>query len=128
MTAATMWFPHLPTAAVGGNARGHWAQAAAETKRLRADACFYARQQLRGVRFTSRVLATVQVFTPRVNTRRDWDNYLKRLKPVFDGVVEAGVLLDDDAAHLVAVPADPLFVAPGKQGEGVLITFEGGQA
>lgn len=123
MTEARLWIPHLPSAQLGGNARGHWAKAYAEHKTLREAARLYAQQQLRGVRFGGRTIATVRVFTPRPGIRRDWDNYLKRLKPVWDGIVDAGVVPDDSSKHLVPVPADPLFVAPGTQGEGVLIAF-----
>lgn len=122
-----LFLPILPSAALGGNARGHWSKSHSERADVRRSAMIYAKQ-LRVPQLEGRQLATVTVYTPRPGVRRDWDNYLKRLKPVWDGIVDAGLLPDDSSEHLVPVQADPLFVRPGKQGEGLLIVFtEGGR-
>ena len=36
--------------------------------------------------------------------RRDDVNHLAMLKPAYDGIVDAGILLDDDANHLQTLP------------------------
>ncbi|GAI20459.1 unnamed protein product, partial [marine sediment metagenome] len=40
--------------------------------------------------------------------RRDRDNLLASFKPGLDGIVDSGLLLDDDAEHLVIGKVDPL--------------------
>jgi hypothetical protein len=50
--------------------------------------------------------ATVEaVFWHVSKRRRDDVNHLAMLKPAYDGVVVAGLLVDDDAAHLTTLPA-----------------------
>jgi len=46
-------------------------------------------------------LASVSAtFFCRVDRRRDPDNYMAMLKPAYDGLVDAGLLVDDDWCHL----------------------------
>lgn len=50
--------------------------------------------------------ATVQArFFHRAKRRRDDVNFLASLKPAYDGLVDAGLLEDDDAAHLTTLGA-----------------------
>lgn len=37
--------------------------------------------------------------------RRDLDNLISGLKPVIDGIKEAGVIIDDDLDHIVGIEA-----------------------
>ena len=60
------------------------------------------------------------VFWHEQKRRRDDVNHLAMLKPAYDGVVEAGVLVDDDSEHLTSQP--PRFFV-GKPGR-VELTFE----
>ncbi len=51
--------------------------------------------------------ATVSVtFFPAARRRRDDVNHLAMLKPAYDGLVDAGLLEDDDAAHLTTLGAE----------------------
>ena len=45
------------------------------------------------------------VFYHKQERRRDDVNHLAMLKPAYDGVVESGLLADDDAEHLTTLPA-----------------------
>lgn len=50
--------------------------------------------------------ATVQAaFFHKTARRRDDVNHLAMLKPAYDGLVEAGLLVDDDSEHLTTLPA-----------------------
>ena len=50
--------------------------------------------------------ATVQAaFHYKTKRRRDDVNHLQMLKPAYDGVVDAGLLADDDSEHLTTLPA-----------------------
>jgi len=50
--------------------------------------------------------ATIQAaFYHKQARRRDDVNHLAMLKPAYDGLVEAGLLVDDDADHLTTMPA-----------------------
>ncbi len=50
--------------------------------------------------------ATVQAtFVHKQKRRRDDVNHLAMLKSAYDGVVDSGLLLDDDSEHLTTLPA-----------------------
>ena len=51
--------------------------------------------------------ATVQAaFFHTQKRRRDDVNHMAMLKSAYDGVVDAGLLVDDDSEHLTTLPAD----------------------
>ncbi len=51
--------------------------------------------------------ATVKaVFFHKQKRRRDDVNHLAMLKPAYDGVVDAELLVDDDAGHLTTLPCE----------------------
>ncbi|WP_309382026.1 hypothetical protein [Cerasicoccus frondis] len=53
-------------------------------------------------------LATVKAtFYHKQKRRRDDVNHLAMLKPAYDGIVDAGLLVDDDSDHLKTLP--PIF-------------------
>ena len=89
--------PMLPPIALSPNARPHWAQKHRATQSLRtvAWACAYsvARDRIEK--------ATIQpIFVVASKRRRDPDNWLAMLKPAIDGLVDAGILIDDDSEHV----------------------------
>jgi hypothetical protein len=46
-------------------------------------------------------LATIRAhFYHKTKRRRDDVNHLAMLKPAYDGIVDAGILVDDDSEHL----------------------------
>lgn len=44
-------------------------------------------------------------FFHKQKRRRDDVNYLQMLKPAYDGIVDSGILFDDDEKHLTTLPA-----------------------
>lgn len=88
-------FPR-PDEWINANVREHWAVKAAKTRTWRAAAYGYAKAARIPHLDRAHILAEL-CFTSR--TRRDPDNF--SVKAVVDGLVDAGVLDDDDAAHLL---------------------------
>ena len=80
------------------NDREHW--------RLRANKSKYIRQLAEQIARASRAphlkraLLTVEIAFPD-RKRRDSHNWMATVKPIVDGLVDAGVLPDDDAKHLL---------------------------
>lgn len=89
------------------NGRYHWAERARRSRQIRWTAGLEARRAgLRPV--PGPVAVTVTVTYPR-RGRHDPENYAPSWKPAIDGLVDAGVLPDDDSTHVVQVAcrADP---------------------
>lgn len=80
------------------NDRLHWAQRAQRTRWIRQAAKLAAR----GTRQHRQAHVTAYVAYPRAN-RADPGNAYPTLKAAIDGLVDAGVLPDDDSEHLPAV-------------------------
>lgn len=80
------------------NDREHW--------RLKANKSKYIRQLAEQIARASRAphlkraLLTVEIAFPD-RKRRDSHNWMATVKPIVDGLVDAGVLPDDDAEHLL---------------------------
>ena len=79
------------------NGRYHWAQKARRTRALRIRAAYAARAAR--IPPMARARITVHVHG-RTRARTDPANAYPTVKAVIDGLVDAGVLPDDDAAHL----------------------------
>lgn len=82
------------------NGRDHWAVRARQTKDIRTAAALLAR--LSRVPSLERA-HVVGVLHPHDRRRRDPHNWILSLKPAIDGIVDSGVLPDDDAEHLISV-------------------------
>ena len=81
---------------------GRFAHAAA-AKRYRRLACEATKaEDIAGPWERATVAAT---FFHKTDRRRDDVNHLGMLKPAYDGIVEAGLLVDDDSEHLTTLPA-----------------------
>lgn len=102
-------FPFLPPAALSANSHAHWRGRQKAAKQLRTDTYLYAKQQT-GPLDLKRALVTIQVRCKNPNQRRDIDNYQTRLKPLFDGLVDARIIVDDSWQCLRTSWADPPFV------------------
>lgn len=79
------------------NQRGHWAKTNPERRDLRALGRLLARQQ--------RIphlphIHTRLVWRPPDNRRRDEDNIVLTAKPLWDGIVDAGVVDDDTSTYM----------------------------
>lgn len=86
-----------------GTRGGRFARAAASKKYRRA-----AKEAVisLGIESGPWLRATVRAkFYHKQARRRDDVNHLAMLKPAYDGVVEAGLLTDDDSEHLTTLPA-----------------------
>ncbi len=98
----------LPPAVLSPNrppgSRGGRFKKAMAAKRYRAKAKEVAENS--GIESGPWGKVTVQaVFYHKDKRRRDDVNHLAMLKPAYDGIVESGLLVDDDAEHLTTLPA-----------------------
>lgn len=89
------------------NSREHWAHKARVTQQVRTTTAWLCN----GLGRANRVRVTL-TYIPRDSRRRDADNLVATYKPICDGIVDAGVVTDDDPLHMVKVmphiaPADP---------------------
>jgi len=92
--------PNRPTGSIGGRMRR-----AKATERYRKLARRAAEAEM--VESGPWQKATVKAaFYHGVDRRRDDVNHNAMLKPAYDGVVDAGVLVDDDHKHLTTLPAE----------------------
>ena len=105
----TLVFPFLPSAALSANSHAHWRGRQKAAKQLRTDAYLYAKQQT-GPLDLQHAVVTIQIRCKNPNQRRDLDNYQVRLKPLFDGLVDARIIVDDSWRVLRTQWADPPFV------------------
>ena len=85
-----------------GSAGGRFARAAAAKKYKRITSEIADAQQIDGAWQQATVRAD---FYHKQKRRRDDVNHLAMLKPAYDGLVESGVLADDDSRHLTTLPA-----------------------
>lgn len=90
--------PNCPS----GTRGGRFARAAAAKKYKRTAVEAAERQNI----WETWRRATVQAsFYHKTERRRDDVNHLAMLKPAYDGLVESGLLADDDSRHLTTLPA-----------------------
>lgn len=91
--------PGLPLLSL--NDRRHWAASHLITRQIKkaAWACALAAK----VPLLDRVTITVEYQPPNASRRRDPDNLAPAGKAALDGLVLAGLLPDDSAAHVTAV-------------------------
>lgn len=89
----------MPPKALSPNARVHWRTKAKATKAYRNAAKWTASEDRPAKPWLQ---ASAQAtFYCKINRRRDGDNYLASLKSAFDGLRDAGVILDDSGiTHL----------------------------
>lgn len=94
-----------PHRCLSPNARCHFMAKANAVKAYRFDAGIKARAFIGRAKCPAWKRATAQAtFYVKVNRRRDADNALASLKPVFDGLRDAGVI--DDDSGLVHLPVE----------------------
>lgn len=87
---------------ITANGRIHWRERARRTRGIRAKTRFLAEQQLRDGTLTrlqrAQAVAVIEMPTSR---RSDPGNAAPTVKAIIDGLVDAGVLPDDDRDHLI---------------------------
>jgi len=103
----------LPHKSLSPNARVHWAAKSKMTRRYRGFAKLAAMQQLLPCHPWKS--ATVRcVFTFPCKRSRDRDNMLSSMKAVFDGIADAGIVLNDSGfTHLPIEVTEPNKMKPG---------------
>ena len=100
----TLRFPWFPRE-LSPNSRSHYMKKAQAVKAYRELCGWEARLQhpvplhLGSTMFNSLVLATT-TFHVKDKIRRDFRNLDAALKPLWDGIVDAGILQDDSSEHL----------------------------
>lgn len=93
----------LPRPALMPNSRCHWRAKNTAAARSRRDAFLAARLAMGETWGDPGDYAVVEItYYHKQTRRRDADNFIAVLKPTFDGLVDAGVLLDDH--HLAPLP------------------------
>lgn len=107
---------------LSANQRQHWAHKARTTTKLRSLAHYTTIPHIHHLRLEplGRAHLTVRVGWPD-KRRRDVANLSPTIKALIDGIVDAGLLPDDDDRHLVGPDLRP-YVA-GKRGV-VVLDFE----
>ena len=91
----------LPDPCLSPNARVNWRVKHGATKKYRRSAFLLATEQAGACPGLIRATQQATFYYP-TKRRRDGDNLLSMLKPVWDGLVDAGVL--DDDAGLIHMP------------------------
>lgn len=94
-----MWTVELPAGMelLNANQRLHWAAKARITKGLR-DGAFILAKKAKIPALD--MVCIVGEYQPPTNAKRDAANLYPSFKACIDGLVDAGVIVDDDDAHL----------------------------
>lgn len=100
------------------NQRGHWARYDGTRKNLRAIGAGLARQQR--IPHLPHV-HTRLVWRPPDNRRRDEDNIVLTAKPLWDGLVDAGVVDDDTSTYMTKYMPR---ILPGDKAPGARVWLE----
>ena len=78
------------------NSRQHWAAKARDTDAVRSVTAMLCRDLAKAEK-----VRVVLSYTPRDKRRRDADNLVGMLKPICDGIVDAGVVPDDTPDFMI---------------------------
>lgn len=110
------------------NARRHWTVTARDNAAWKAAAHAEATftrlewEARHGMPWESLERATVAAtFVVSTRARRDWDNLTATLKPLLDGCVDAGILLDD--SNLVVESFGPFAIRHEARKTAVMLTI-----
>lgn len=103
------------------NQRLHWAVKASTTREVRRATCALGRKAPRA----DRLIVTLH-YQPKDRRRRDAHNLWPTLKACVDGLVDAGIVPDDDTEH-VSTP-EPVIHEPGAPALWLELDYPGGDA
>lgn len=109
MTGILIVFPWPDSRLNPNSSKRHWRSKAAATKEARAEAFSVALGEKRAMEqeawcapmFPWEHCRAHIAWYPPTGRRRDYGNLLSALKPIFDGIVDAGLIVDDSTGHLV---------------------------
>lgn len=115
----------LPPKGLSPNARpAHWGQRSPRIAECRQHARFTSLNAVRpaggdwpSLPLRTPVLVDV-IATYRIRRRRDSDNLLASCKPIFDGIVDAG-LIPDDSSEYLRINSVTIRVDPKHRGDGL---------
>jgi crossover junction endodeoxyribonuclease RusA len=82
------------------NHRRHWRAHAKKAAMLRETACLLAKQQRLHLGGPYPHIEVTLHYVPRDRRVRDTENPIPTLKALADGLVDAGVVVDDDPTHM----------------------------
>ncbi len=111
----------LPPKECSPNAHCHWRTKAKAAQNYRAYVFFLAKQQAKGWVAPEKASMTL-TFVCAQERPRDVDNWLRMNKSGQDGLVDAGILLKDDRAHLAV--KDVRFEVDKKRAPQTIIEIE----
>lgn len=113
MARITIEVPFLPPGEISPNARESWVDKHAGSSQYRRTVwlCALNERNKQNIDYPMKKPRLNLVFVFAHSRRRDEDNLRTRFKPGLDGLVDAGLLPDDNPAHLVtgdmAIEVDP---------------------
>lgn len=83
------------------NRRLHWGEQAKLTKRIRTELAWRVKAAINSGKLTPAQRVRVQLrYIPKTNRNRDTDNLWPTLKPICDGIVDAGLVHDDTPEYM----------------------------
>jgi len=93
--------PHLPDPILSPNQlrRVHWTVRSKAMGTAKEEAAWMAKQQWIGQEPMLKARVSYEFFV-KGKRRHDLDNFVSANKPILDGIVSAGVMIDDDIAHM----------------------------
>lgn len=97
--------PH-PPASLSPNGRAHWRTKAADAKQVRRDAHLLTWREQQGIITTDDTrwpAASMRICWMFAGRQPDDDNVIARLKPVRDGIADAGLVADDGLIRVEGV-------------------------
>lgn len=94
------------------NSRDHWRVTARKKAKLRGEVCLLAREARLG---TNDHVTVRLIWQPRDRRRRDGDNPFPTIKSAVDGLVDAGVVPDDDSTRVTHAGVHFLEPEPGQK-------------
>lgn len=85
------------------NKRLFWAEEAKIRKKIRGDVRLLVRDSRLGLKplAEGQKLKVQLVYTPATNRTRDTDNLWPTVKPICDGIVDAGIVADDTPDYMI---------------------------
>ena len=119
------WEIRLPWAKppISANDRDHWRVKARKVAEIRGTASKHVAETY-GLPYHADHITVGLIYVPRDRRRRDADNLVVPLmKALVDGIVDAGVVVDDDTEHVTRTM--PVILAPDGDPRLVLTITEG---
>ena len=115
--AVTITLPYLPPRSLSPNGRAHWAERYRDAQAMMNHVIILVLEAGKPPKPFERATLTMR-WEAKDRRRRDYDNLLAATKPALDGLVQGGVLVDDNTECLSLV----LEYAGGQAQDAVVMT------